>query len=102
MDFDIGFQSLFLRYNIPIARRTKLVIKNGYAKIPKSKGLIPTWFSKPPNVVNKSAGKITGTKLKIRIIRVGKKINQLKKSFRCMVKAFSLRGNISKQYHLSS
>ena len=58
-------------------KTTKLVIKSGYVNIPISKGLIPILFSKPPNVLIKSAGKTAGIKVKNRIMRVDKKTAQV-------------------------
>jgi len=58
-------------------RRIRLVTKSGYANIPISKGLIPAKFSKPPNVINKNAGKIAGIKFKRTTIRVAKNTAQV-------------------------
>ena len=78
-DFVIGCTSLFLKYKTPMERTTRLVTKIGNANIPTSKGLIPAKFSKPPNVVNKSAGKIAGIMLKKTTVRVAKNTAQVTK-----------------------
>ncbi len=60
-------------------KRTIFVIKSGYANIPISKGLVSAKFLKPPNDVNKSAGKTAGIKVKNKTIRVAKNTVQVTK-----------------------